>query len=107
LKECGLNDKTSLHIEHVLDSYVRVHDVFVPDEEILDIVSLPSWTRNFPLHDYIDAPMHLLKGIISDSMDDSSRWAKLYKLNKKILVILNWRLDRISRLQLTWLRVQD
>ena len=105
LKECGLNDKTAQHIEYVLVNYVRAQNVFVPDEEILDIVSLPSWTRSFPLHDYIDAPMHLLKGIVSDSMDDSSTWAKLYKCNKKILEVLNVRLEGISKLQLTWLRV--
>ena len=105
LKECGLNKNTGVHIENILVNDVRAQNVYVPDEEILDIVSLPSWTRNFPLHDYIDAPMHLLKGIVMDSMDDSSTWAKLYNCNNRILKVLNGRLEGISQLQLSWLRV--
>jgi hypothetical protein len=48
LKQCGINDKTAEHIDNIMIKEVSAQDVFVPDEEILDRVSLPSWSQNFP-----------------------------------------------------------
>jgi hypothetical protein len=106
LKQCGINNKTAEHIDNIMIKEVSAQDVFVPDEEILDRVSLlPSWSQNFPLHDYLDTPMHLLKGIIDDSMNNAAIWATLYMKNKRILEALNVRLEGMDNLQLTWLHV--
>jgi hypothetical protein len=104
LKLCGSNAKTHQTIEMFL---ARVQFTGVPmiDQTVLHQTLPPAMKRKVPFDWYVDATMHLLKGLGENGVESVANWAKKFRTHAPVCRLANVWLTSMYSLQLSWLRI--
>ena len=107
LKLCGSNTKIHSSIETMRTAMIESNQPVGPntDSRVFLHTLPPALKRNVPVDWYVDATMHLLKGLGEDSMDLMADWTKKYSKHTPVCRLANTWFNSIYALQLSWLRV--
>ena len=72
---------------------------------LLDSLVPPTWTQDIPMEHYLLAPMHLLKGTVSDFVSIVDKWLTFQKLSSSFRRYGHPLLEKMKNLSIGWLSV--